>query len=189
MNKVIKILTIVISTLFLGCALLWFFSPFGSFRSDVIKTEVISNTSCSTVFNYLGNSDNAKDWSVFVDHISTINSEEVADGKIGSKRKCYTLADETGFTWEEEVLELKENAYRKISCYNYKDLSIGAPDLVTEQIYLSDDAGCKVSFTLDFKEEPSFGELLKMKFSAYRIQDIFQRNLENIKMYAERASS
>lgn len=155
----------------------WIFSPY--------KGKVVSHVGidmpCEAAFDYLGNSDNASDWSSFVAFIETINENKVKDGMVGSKRVCYTDWQKEGFNWEEEVLERVENEYRRLSCYNYKNLWLRAPDLTTEQIYEVTDYGCKVSFTLDFMYDPSLWDLAKMKFSAYRVKRIFDKNLKNIK--------
>ncbi len=186
MEKVItpmlrRIFWIALAIFLLLLSFTWVFSPYKSYQTGVITSEVDINADCQQAFKYLGNSDNAKKWSVFVSFIETINPDQFQDGMIGSKRMCYTKEDKTGFTWEEEVLERRENEYRKISCYNFQNLFIKSPNLVTEQIYSPSSSGCKVTFTLDFKEEPTFLDKMKMKFSAYRVKSIFDRNLANIK--------
>jgi len=155
----------------------WVFSPY---KSKVVSSVGI-DMPCEMAFDYLGNSDNASDWSVFVDYIETINDDRVTDGMVGSKRMCYTNWDQSGFRWEEEVLERVENEYRKLSCYNFKGLKLRSPVLATEQIYTPKDYGCEVKFTLDFLYKPSLWDRAKMKFSAYRIKSIFNKNLANVK--------
>jgi hypothetical protein len=155
----------------------WIFSPY----KDKVVSSVGIDMPCEMAFDYLGNSDNASDWSTFVDFIETINENSVSDGEVGSKRMCYTNWDQSGFKWEEEVLEKVQDKYRKLSCYNYQGLWLRAPVLKTEQIYAEKDYGCEVQFTLDFMYNPSLWDLAKMKFSAYRIKSIFNKNLANIK--------
>src|ERR1041384_7916907 len=80
------------------------FSPYGTQEGYTYK--LISNTieisaPVDSVFAFLGNSANASRWSVFVNHITPINIDSVADGKVGSRRKCYCNADESGKKWEE----------------------------------------------------------------------------------------
>lgn len=155
----------------------WIFSPY----KGKIESHVGIDVPCEVAFDYLGNSDNASDWSSFVAYIESINENLVADGHVGSRRMCYTDWDESAFRWEEEILERKEDQYRLLSCYNYQNLWLRAPDLLTEQIYERMDYGCKVSFTLDFRYKPSLWDKAKLKFSAYRIKSIFDQNLINIK--------
>ena len=180
--------TKVTSTLrkvFLAVLLLFLIVSFAAYKFSPYDQKILSAVDiempCEITFDYLGDSENAKDWSVFVAFIETINSAVIPDGEVGSKRICYTKEDHTGFNWEEEVLEVKPNEYRKISCYNFENLGINTPNLATEQIYRTTDEGCKVMFTLDFIKKPGFIDLVKMKFAAYRIKSIFDKNLANIK--------
>lgn len=170
---------------FLAVLLLFLLLSFAAYKFSPYNQKILSSVDIEMpsemAYDYLGDSDNAKDWSVFVAFIETINSAVIPDGQVGSKRICYTKEDHTGFNWEEEILEVRENEYRKISCYNFENFSLNAPYLTTEQIYRSTDQGCKVMFTLDFMHEPNFIDLLKMKFAAYRIKSIFDQNLTNIK--------
>ena len=179
-----KILIIGIAVIIIGFSTLWLLSPYqlGAKISNSIKI----NAPCENTFAYLGNSANAQHWSVFVDRISTLNAHQVPDGQVGSKRICFTESDTSKFHWEEEIIELRENSYRKLTCYNYKNLWLAAPNLQTEQIYENDNNGtCHLTFTLDFLNEPSFIDLIKLKFAAYRISKIFHQNLSNIKAEIE----
>lgn len=155
----------------------WIFSPY----KDKVVSTVGIDMPCESAFDYLGNSDNASSWSTFVAFIETTNENVISDGEVGSKRMCYTEWDQSGFKWEEEVLEKIEDEYRKLSCYNFQGLWLRAPILKTEQIYSKTDYGCQVQFTLDFMYTPSLWDLAKMKFSAYRIKSVFNQNLANIK--------
>lgn len=176
-----KVFLIVLALLILLLGMSYIFSPYKSYQNGFIKSSVKIESSCEAAFNYLGDSNHARDWSVFVDFIEALNKEEFADGQVGSKRMCYTKSDRTGFTWEEEVVERREGSYRRITCYNFQNLFTSSPDLSTEQIYEKIEEGCKLTFTLDFQEEPKLWDKLKMKFSAYRIKSIFDRNLVNIR--------
>src|SRR6187455_1770069 len=77
-------------------------SPYGrseGFEYRLVKYTVNINTSSDSVFRFLGNSNNARRWSVFVHHISTLNADSLPDGRPGSRRRCYCKEDETGMTW------------------------------------------------------------------------------------------
>ena len=165
-------------------------SPYGQ-KSDheykLIKESVVIDAPVEKVFQYLGNSNNARKWSVFVDHISTINSDRIKDGAIGSIRRCFVHADESGETWDEETLIVESNKRRRLNCYNFQNFSLKADNLLTEQLYLPLDNGqCKLSFTLFFNPAKASNiEILKMYYAAFSIADIFQKNLENIKALNE----
>jgi len=69
------------------------------------------------VWAYAGDSGNATEWSVYFDHISPLPESPVPDGQIGALRRCYRRADETGVTWDEEVVALAPMSYREIRTY------------------------------------------------------------------------
>lgn len=74
--------------------------------------------SVSNVFAYLGNSENAKIWSVYIDHIRLISGE---DGKTNCKRRCFKNNDENGIKWDEEIVEVVQNEKKILSIYNEKN--------------------------------------------------------------------
>lgn len=166
------------------------FSPYrayNNFEHKLIKVSVIIEASPARVYTYLGNSSNAKDWSTFVDHITPLNPNEKDDGEQGAIRRCFKNKDESGEIWDEEILVVKENKYRQLSCYNFQNFIMSANNLRTEQIYCELDNGTtELSFTLFFEPgEASWMDKLKMYFAAYEIEAIFEENLENIKHYVE----
>ncbi len=166
---------------------LFIFSPFRRSGSGTLtltgQTEI--EKPCSRVYAYLGNSNNASHWSSYVDHIKPLNPREFVDGQKGSLRRCFKEANETGFTWDEEILETRQNNYRKLSCFNYKELGFKAPNMVTEQIFTPDNGRCTLSFTLQNNEAISLWDRIKMKYGAYVVQSIFQTNLSRIKQIVE----
>ena len=154
----------------------------------IIKVSIDIDRSSEEVFTYLGNSDNAEDWSVFVDHISTLNSDKVADGEVGSVRRCYQNPDETeGMVWDEEILERIDGQYRKLNVFNMKGFSIQAGGLLTEQIYTEKGSNsCELALSFYFEaENPAFLDELKMFIASYQVGRIFEKNLERIKYYNE----
>ena len=154
----------------------------------IIQVSIDIDRSADEVFTYLGNSANAEDWSVFVDHISTLNSDKVADGAVGSVRRCYQNPDETeGMVWDEEILERIDGQYRKLNVFNMKGFSIQAGGLLTEQIYTEKGSNsCELALNLYFEaESPGFWNELKMNIASYKVHRIFEQNLERIKYYNE----
>mgnify|MGYP000754414534 CR=1 FL=1 len=69
------------------------------------------------VWTYAGDSLRATEWSVYFDHISLLPGSPVPDGQVGALRRCYRRADESGVTWDEEVVALAPMAYREIRTY------------------------------------------------------------------------
>lgn len=140
------------------------------------------DAACSTVFDYLGNSSNASDWSVYVDHITALNVASVPDGARGSIRRSFRNADETGMRWDEYFVDVVPGVRRELRIFNVA----GAPvtvdgTLMTEQLYQPlGENRCRVTFTLFLAESPSVEDWLKMRIAAHEIGRIFRRNIANI---------
>ncbi len=165
------------------------FSPYSYVKEyDRKQIMVTVNIAASpeTVFDYLGNSDNAQYWSSFVDHIIPLNPEEKRDGEVHSLRRCFKNEDETGERWDEEILEVKKNTYRKLSCFNLQNFSMSAENIRTEQRYEDKNGQTKLSFTLFYEDDKaSMIDELKMYYAAYIVRPIFKQNLQNIKQIIE----
>lgn len=156
-------------------------------ESRSIVHSVLIKASPDRVFNYLGNSANASNWSIFVHHITPINAQEVPDGKVGSIRRCFTRADETGSRWDETILIVEPSKRRRISCYNLMDFAMTADNLCTEQIYR--DLGnnqIELVFTVFYLEKPDQWTDFKTRIASWVIQYIFKTNMENIKQEVEK---
>lgn len=183
-----KIFYLLLITVIL-ISILVFFSPYGykkGFNSKVIEESIIINKTPEEVYNYLGNSDNAKDWSVYVDHISSLNPETHKDGEIGSKRRCFKNPDEKGAQWDEEILINEKNVRRRLNIYNPSGFMFMAENLITEQLYEEIDGKCKLSFTLFVKEgKNNFIDDLKIYLTAYFIVPIFEKNIKQVKKILE----
>lgn len=142
---------------------------------------------CERVHAYLGDSSNARDWSVFVDHITPLNEDAVPDGAQGSIRRSFRNADETGMSWDER-LELVEPLRRRLTVYDVSGLPLPAleGELLTEQIYepLAPDA-CRLGFTLFLRDEPSLRDAVLMRLVAWPTAAIFQSNIDNVARLVE----
>ena len=162
------------------------FSPYKKHEGiefSAIREEIVINAPVDTVFAYIGNSGNAASWSVFVDHITPINSDKFPDGKVGCVRRCYTQADEKGATWDEEILIVEKNKRRRLSIFNLQDFTFTADHLLTEQQYtVLDKEQTKLVFTLFFDQgKKSLWDEFKLKLAAWKAAGIFRQNLANIK--------
>jgi uncharacterized protein YndB with AHSA1/START domain len=165
-------------------------SPYGNhkgFNYKVIQSSILIKAPTSKVYSYLGDSENAQDWSVYVDHISPLNGDLIDDGKQGSIRRCFVNKDEEGRRWDEEVLAIEPNKLRRLSCYGYHNFEISAGTLHTEQIFeQSEDGGCLLSLTLFLPPgESTLLRHLKMYWAANEVAEIFDENLKNIKKLNE----
>ncbi|WP_221393044.1 SRPBCC family protein [Dyadobacter sp. NIV53] len=169
------------------------FSPYKSypgFTHKLIQHSVEIETPVDTVFKFLGKSENASRWSVFVDHIIPLNSGKVSDGSVGSQRRCFCNKDETGKQWDELITVVIPGKKRQLTIYNLKEFPISAENLATEQIYKKlDDKKCRVTFTVFFNKSPGIIDEFKMYIAAYEINRIFSQNMQNIKRIVETSQS
>lgn len=175
---------------FVFSLLIILFSPYKRDQSSsykLIKESILINTSSQSVYNYLGNSNNASTWSVYIDHISPINKSIVPDGQIGSIRRCFVNSNEKNGTWDEEILFIEKNKLRRLSCFNFKELIFNPGILNTEQIYEDKNGNCLLSFTLfSPQKELSLLQEFKIHIGSYRTAYIFKKNLNNIKKEIEK---
>lgn len=190
MKRIYLLVFIALSLFFISLGLIIFFSPYGKgelYDNRFLKSSVTISMSKDSVYNVLGNSENARKWSVFVHHINTVNSSQIMDGTVGSIRRCYQNKDESGLRWDEEVIINKKNRTRRLSIFNMIHFDMSADYLMTDQIYEDIEDGCKLTFTLFFvvSKDIPFMDEIKMYFAAYAIEDIFQKNLINIKHLVE----
>lgn len=190
MKRLKKILLGIVIAFCVALLAMVVFSPYKShdgFDYKLVKHTIVINAPVDSVFKFLGNSSNARKWSVYVNHISTLNSDEVKDGLPGSIRRAFCTEDEKGQRWDELVTIVEPNKRRQLVTYDYIDFSMTAEDLATEQIYEVIDANStQLTFTLFFKDhEPTLFEKLKMNFAAYVVLDIYKKNMNNIKRILE----
>lgn len=165
------------------------FSPYekaDGFKYKVIQTSIEINAPADSVFSYLGKSSNASKWSVFVADIQPLNADRFPDGSVGCRRRCYSSEDKT-MQWDELITEVVRNKKRQLVIYNLKNFPLTANGLATEQRYESMGKNkCRLTFTVFYKNaKPTFFETVKTYFAAYKIKDIFNRNLHNIKRINE----
>ena len=165
------------------------FSPYrysSNFKKRILIETIKINAPAKQVYQYLGNSNNASEWSSFVSHIIPLNGEKFKDGTIGSIRRCFKNKNEKGETWDEEIIINELNQRRRLTVYNLKNFPISCSGLLTEQLYKTISKNqCQLSFSLFLNEEAGIIEHLKMYYASYQINEIFRKNLENIKRLNE----
>lgn len=189
--KTIKWLAGIFSILLMIIIFVLILSPYQSnsiYSHRAIVEKVVIKANVDQVYQYLGNSDNAKVWSTYVDHITTLNPTEFKDGEKGSKRRCFKNANEKGPIWDEEILINDPNQRRRLSIYDMKNFRLQADHLRTEQIYRSNEEGnCELYFTLFFKDgERTWWRELKLYLASFKVSSIFKANLEKIKIINEK---
>ncbi len=167
-------------------AVLLIWSPYRGTPTRMIQESVEIQRACNRVWKYLGHSAHAGDWSVFVSHITPLNTPRVRDGTLGSIRRSFQKSDETGMRWDEYFEEVTPSR-RRLRIYNMVGAPLlGTTPILSDQIYepLGQDR-CRLTFTLFFGEEPSLGDALKMRLASYPVARIFRANIENIRRLNE----
>ena len=170
--------------------LLLLFSPFKYDKKTdnyVLSHQVFIHRSVQQVFDYLGNSKNASNWSVYVDHITTLNTNEHQDGTVGSKRRCFKNKNEKGIYWDETILNVIPQKERSLSIYNLNGFSVVTSHLVTYQHYERiDKNNTRLKFSLQrSQEDMTLLEKIKIKLAGYVVSSIFEKNLAGIKQQLE----
>ncbi len=168
----------------------WGWNPYRhhpGYPYKLVKETISVQVPVEQAYAYLGDSDNARHWSVFVDHITPLNSDTYPDGTVHSKRRCFKQADEKGIWWDEEVLETRKDKHRLLSIYHLHGFPLQAEHLLTEQVYERVNTHeCRVSLTLYFEPgKASKTDLLKMHIASYVVRNIFRNNLKQIKYEME----
>jgi uncharacterized membrane protein len=190
MKKVFKIIGLIVV---LMIVLLFVFSKYKKHADLPYKAIAVSieiQQPPDSVFSYLGNSGNAKNWSSYVHHISILNGDSHKDGTVGSTRRCFKNEDESGIIWDEDITEVVSNKKRQLSIYNAKGFPMMTEGLYTEQIYTPiGDSATKLTFTLFYKEAPGFWSRVKTHLASFRVYSIYRKNLEKIKQIVESGNS
>jgi len=194
MKYVYRVSFSVITLFLLLIALMVVFSPYGKgglYENRFLHSSIKINATKKNAYEVMGNSNNARKWSVFVHHINTLNSDEITDGSVGSLRRCYQNENELGLKWDEQIIINEINKRRRLSIFNMVGFEMSAENLLTDQVYEDIDGGCKLTFTLffDSTKEISLIDELKMYFAAYTAKDIFDKNLVNIKCLIEKGDA
>jgi hypothetical protein len=154
-----------------------------------LSESIVIEAPVDAVWSYVSASENAAEWSVYFHHISPLPGG-VRDGEVGSIRRCFRSAAEMeDIWWDELVLEVRPQRYRRILSFNAHGLN--PPILNTGEFYVHqkyeylDSARTRLTFSAE-QIRPS-DPLLKARFySARRAgKTMFRLNLENIRSAVE----
>jgi len=151
-----------------------------SFDDNIIQAETVINAPAYKVFNYLGQSSNAKIWSTYVENIQPINEHIISDGLMGSVRRCFGKTK--GVIWDERIIKVQAKKSRTLSIFNTQGFFMTAPHLITDQLYVAKGHQTKLILTLRFnKKGGDRFSRLKMFLASPIVHRIFENNLKNIK--------
>jgi uncharacterized protein YndB with AHSA1/START domain len=190
MRRSIKIVLGVATLVVAATAAALALSPYGrrvGAAAARLEESVDVAAPCGRVFSYLGDSSHARLWSVFVSHITPLNSAVAADGARGSIRRSFQHADEQGMRWDELFTIVEPDKRRQLRIFNMVDGTVPRDNhLMSEQLYQPlPDGGCRLAFTLFFEQPPSLRDQVAMRLVSYQVARVFRRNIGNVKRLVE----
>ncbi|CAN5716679.1 hypothetical protein BH23GEM6_BH23GEM6_24660 [soil metagenome] len=154
-----------------------------------LSESIIIEAPVEAVWGYVSASENAAEWSVYFHHIAPLPSA-VNDGAVGSIRRCFRSAAEMeDIWWDELVLEVREQRYRRILSYNAHGLN--PPFLNTGEFYVHQKYeplnSARTRLTFSAEQLRPAGLLMKVRFhgAAREGRKMFRLNLENIRTAVE----
>ena len=146
------------------------------------------------VWTYAGDSRRATEWSVYFDHITPLPESPVPDGQVGSLRRCYRRADETGIVWDEEVVAVVPGRYREIRTYalrHFRSLMQPVAAISAYRVAQHYDQLGPERTRLTFSTALARPNLVLARWAfrlfARDVVRVFRLNLENIKAAVEAA--
>lgn len=163
---------------------------------DGISHSVEIAAPVAAVWQYLSDSENAKEWSTFFSHIraSAQTDQGIKDGDIGSLRRCFREKSESVLWWDETVLQINPLKERIIYTYHLKGfwplwITRGSSFFV-KQSY-RDLGNGKSSLSFSTVADPQNGPMSRLLFQLGKSEglDIFVKNLENIREHIEKRPS
>ena len=160
--------------------------------NQALAESVVIDASLNEVWKYASDSSQAKNWSVFFDHISTL-PQSAPDGNPGSIRRCFRNRNEEGTAWDEMTIAVEPEVKRQIYVYHL----VGFPfDFLAKrthyfvlQLYEKiDETHTRLSFVTR-PEAGSFASWVGALIGKSKTREIFKLNLENIKAAIEQKSA
>lgn len=156
---------------------------------ESISETVLIDAPLQDVWSYVSDSTRANEWSVFFDHISPLPGK-FPDGKIGSFRRCFRMADETGARWDELTIDVQPQVSRNIVTFNL--IGFGFERLLrgnymfVRQLYRTTEEGyTELTFQTIASPQNNIASKIAFAISRKETTRIFRENLENIKSHLE----
>lgn len=153
-----------------------------------ISESIVIDAPVAEVWSYVSASENAREWSVYFHHITPLPG--TVDGEVGSIRRCFrTKAEIDGVWWDELVLEVRPERYRRILSYNahgFPGPILNSGEFYVHQFYepLAED---RTRLTFSAEQLRPSGIVMRARFyrPAREGKRIFRLNLQNIKAAVE----
>lgn len=149
--------------------------------------EVVIDRSIEEVWSYVSDSNKSKEWSIYFHHIKPIPSD-FADGTPGAVRRCYRNQNEEGAFWDEKTLSVSPLNYRLILSYNFSGYMYKSDTYSTYVLQEYTHLGqgkTLLKFKTRATEQMTFIDRFIFFFSRNQVEEIFNKNLINIKNHIE----
>ena len=159
------------------------------------KEFVIIDASQKEVWDYLSDNSNAKMWSVFFDHISTLETTDsnVSEGGVGSVRRCFRNPNEQGISWDEITVKAEPYHLRQIHTYNIQNWPVKDFNTLEFDVYQTYEKlgknKTKLSFTTNLKSPQTAYAKWLFYLAKWETLRVFKVNLENIKAHIEQGQA
>jgi hypothetical protein len=154
-----------------------------------VSETVLIEASLNEVWDYVSDSTRANEWSVFFDHISPLPGK-FPDGEVGSFRRCFRMANESGARWDELTIQVRPKESRKIVTFNLFGFGferlLKGNYMFVRQLYRQTDKGhTELTFQTIASPENNLASKFAFHISRKQTTRIFRENLENIKSVLE----
>lgn len=157
--------------------------------SEAVSESVEINAPVEKTWAYASDSLQAVNWSIYFDHISPLEGPS-PDGQIGSLRRCFRNKDESGYAWDEVIINVEPQKLRQIVTYNFINYPFNFAHeneyVFVRQLYesLGPDKSKLTFQTIPRNESNPFFRFI-FWISRGKTGEIFLKNLENIKAAIE----
>lgn len=135
----------------------------------------------------MSDSNKTTEWSIYFHHI-TVLSIAIADGRVGSLRRCFRNSNETGVYWDEKVLAVEFEKNRMIYSFNFNGYKLDSKTYSTYvlQEYIKiNDKSTRLVFKTKYSELMTLWDRIMFFFAKKQVEEIFNKNLMNIKNHIE----
>lgn len=157
--------------------------------SEAVSKSVEINAPVEKTWAYASDSLQAVNWSIYFNHISPLEGPS-PDGQIGSLRRCFRNKDESGYAWDEVIINVEPQKLRQIVTYNFINYPFNFAHeneyVFVRQLYesLGPDKSKLTFQTIPRNESNPFFRFI-FWISRGKTGEIFLKNLENIKAAIE----
>lgn len=153
-----------------------------------VQSSIIIKASIEDVWEYASDSTRATDWSIYFDHISPLPGIE--DGKKGSLRRCFRMANEEGPRWDEMTLEVVPLKSRKLVTFNFfgfkRNKLLKGKYIFVRQLYKKiDEQTTEMTFQTQLPSHSGIVSRIAFHTVKSETLEVFHKNLKNIKFAIE----